>query len=1205
MRSRFYVASLVLITITFPLSAADWPAYRGDVGHSGYTADVLPAGLNLQWTHTSAAPAPAWPEPVRERLMMDFDYAAQPVIAGGVMYVGSSSEHTVRAIEMAGGKTRWTFYTEGPVRFAPQVVEGKVYVASDDGMVYCLAATDGKCLWKVRGGPSDHRIIGNEQMIGHWPLRSGLVVVDGTVYFTAGMWPMDGVWLVALKASDGSVISRTQPNADFTPQGYMAATANNLIFPAGRGPICMTDRNGGSFKGIGAFAWIIAGTNAAVTGQGPDKGNENLPGVASPAFRPRAASVTIWSPDMSKAMGAQRGKTVAAVAPDAVYVGGEADVSAMAVPGLAAKWSAPVKDVVCLIASGNAVVAGSDKNVTVLSAKDGKVLWSAPVDGEARGLAVADGKLIVSTTAGKIYCFGAGGAGQVQKPALREPATGTADPVAGQILKDSKLTAGYCLLIGAGDGSLAVELAYQSKLMIYCAEPDEKKVAAAREKLSAAGLYGTRVAVHHVPAGDLPYGDYFANLVVVQQGGFKPAAVGRVLRPYGGAAYALPAVTGQWIEADPLTRGPLAGGIQKAVRGKLPGATEWNHQYADAGNSASSGDANVKWPLQVLWFGKPGPSRIMNRHLRGTAPVTSNGRMFILGQHSIIAADAYNGRELWTRDLPAVQRRVVDIWGGNMVADDDSVYVTTGDLCLRFDAGTGAIKNTYHIPAAQPVFPLAASRKIELDGGASVQIAAAADGLELTLTAPDTKVTNAQPESLPVRGDAWELFFDMRSAQKRDGLYGSGAFHLIVVPASAEDPKPRVASGPLAKAPAVTATALPGTTLVKIAWNDVIKLTGEKPTDFTFGAILNSSDDGKSVNKRTYKFANTASYRLANARALMIVNGQAIDPVTRHLALDKAGPAEQLIWGYMASQGDTIVGSVVAWNDSPKALAHGWDYASEGDDYTGPMVGQVLGIIGLAKESKYIFGVDKKTGAVKWVYAAADVVPHNGIALAADKVYLIDRVSVPEVAAARSRRGRRPPPPKPTPEAPLKGKIKILSLADGKEKSQVDDGLSDYQQLRLGKGILLAASMTGMTAFGAEGDSLKKLWSVVGNQPMHHCSAFVRAPVITGKWVYDEPFAYDIRSGEKRSTGSEPWKWGAGFGGCGTVSASENMLFYRAGNPGLVDTTSTADFHKFVGVRPGCYVNMVAACGLLLMPEASSGCGCPYNFQTTVALSPK
>ena len=44
---------------------------------------------------------------------------------------------------------------------------------------------------------------------------------------------------------------------------------------------------------------------------------------------------------------------------------------------------------------------GRDSTVT-----SGEQVWSANVDGEARGLAVADGRLLVSTTAGKIYCSG-------------------------------------------------------------------------------------------------------------------------------------------------------------------------------------------------------------------------------------------------------------------------------------------------------------------------------------------------------------------------------------------------------------------------------------------------------------------------------------------------------------------------------------------------------------------------------------------------------------------------------------------------------------------------------------------------------------------------------------------------------------------------------------------------------------------------------
>ncbi len=44
--------------------------------------------------------------------------------------------------------------------------------------------------------------------------------------------------------------------------------------------------------------------------------------------------------------------------------------------------------------------------------------------------------------------------------------------------------------------------------------------------------------------------------------------------------------------------------------------------------------------------------------------------------------------------------------------------------------------------------------------------------------------------------------------------------------------------------------------------------------------------------------------------------------------------------------------------------------------------------------------------------------------------------------------------------------------------------------------------------------------------------------------------------------------------------------------------------HNFGGVRAGCYVNAIAANGLVLMPPGDAGCTCSYNYQTTVALMP-
>lgn len=275
-------------------------------------------------------------------------------------------------------------------------------------------------------------------------------------------------------------------------------------------------------------------------------------------------------------------------------------------------------------------------------------------------------------------------------------------------------------------------------------------------------------------------------------------------------------------------------------------------------------------------------------------------------------------------------------------------------------------------------------------------------------------------------------------------------------------------------------------------------------------------------------------------------------------------------------------------------LARGWDFASEGHDYTGPPVSRVLDIIGLEGEAEQVFALNRGDGRPRWIYTPAGRVPHNAIAVGNGRVYLLDKGPVLAGPPEQPTSHRLPPIPS------RKTVLEVLDLATGKRLWHVAEGLERHDELRLGRGVLLAGNMAGMTAYDA-GDG-RKLWSVEGAQPMHHCRAFLRAPVITGNWVYDEPYAYDLRSGASRKdTAGQPWRWG-GFRGCGTVSAAENMLFFRTGTPGFLDVAAGGGPSTFLGIRPGCYINMIAAGGLLLMPEASSGCACPYNFQTTVTL---
>ena len=136
---KIIVFLVVFLSLVAFSQAADWPAWQNDASRSGFTTDVLPKTMSRRWTwHSTHRPQPAWPRDAR----MSFDRAHHVVIAHDTVYFGSSAECKVYALDADTGNVKWTFFTDGPVRFAPIVWKQSVFVVSDDGYLYCLSATD-------------------------------------------------------------------------------------------------------------------------------------------------------------------------------------------------------------------------------------------------------------------------------------------------------------------------------------------------------------------------------------------------------------------------------------------------------------------------------------------------------------------------------------------------------------------------------------------------------------------------------------------------------------------------------------------------------------------------------------------------------------------------------------------------------------------------------------------------------------------------------------------------------------------------------------------------------------------------------------------------------------------------------------------------------------------------------------------------------
>ncbi len=375
-----------------------------------------------------------------------------------------------------------------------------------------------------------------------------MLIDKGRLYFTAGMWSRDGVFLYCLDPGDGSVIWKndtsgyhfaTLPHstgfAGVAPQGYLALHRGRLYVPTGRGAPAAFDAATGAFQfyenGLGYKPhqpggsrvmawrdWVIFKRRSQHTEESVrNKPRDPAAGAASGLFAIQYDTGKIAWSLTAKNIVAARGKSLilAGQGPvikadidelmtgyakywkDGKNLAHDENIAASGVdytrsrPGRLIPnpawmsplpyrhWQADVGRVFVLLCVGDTILAGGRGTVSAIDFQTGKILWQKPIDGETRGICAVDGRFIVSSTAGKLYCFGAGRADsdrqithRVVKPSVGEDAKHRA----ADILKTSDVRAGYALMLGVGDGQLLTALIEQSDLVVYCLEPVRGKL---------------------------------------------------------------------------------------------------------------------------------------------------------------------------------------------------------------------------------------------------------------------------------------------------------------------------------------------------------------------------------------------------------------------------------------------------------------------------------------------------------------------------------------------------------------------------------------------------------------------------------------------------------------------------------------------------------------------------------------------------------
>lgn len=318
------------------------------------------------------------------------------------------------------------------------------------------------------------------------------------------------------------------------------------------------------------------------------------------------------------------------------------------------------------------------------------------------------------------------------------PANLLPDAVLGQAkrlfeLTDHKEPRGLAIVLGAFDEAKFAEAVSQiSNVDVVVLDASRDRVAAARARLVASGVYGRAISVRHIESSldvglpnrtaDFLLVDPLAGSIANETNGllgqtdlndilFKIQPSGRALLPAEsidlppGAVTTEPA-TYTVAPLDPAAQRDLAAlgysqPVQVLTAAKRSGAADWTHMYGTSDNTAYAGEtlagASSQNDLMVVWAGRPGPRYQSDRGNRKPSPLSSSGRLYLQGLRRVIALDAHNGTILWSLELPEALRFNVPRDCSNWCVDDNHIYLAAKGRCLVIDSATGAIESQFKV----------------------------------------------------------------------------------------------------------------------------------------------------------------------------------------------------------------------------------------------------------------------------------------------------------------------------------------------------------------------------------------------------------------------------------------------------------------------------------------------------------------------------
>ncbi|OAI49976.1 hypothetical protein AYO44_05970 [Planctomycetaceae bacterium SCGC AG-212-F19] len=312
------------------------------------------------------------------------------------------------------------------------------------------------------------------------------------------------------------------------------------------------------------------------------------------------------------------------------------------------------------------------------------------------------------------------------------------------------------------------------------------------------------------------------------------------------------------------------------------------------------------------------------------------------------------------------------------------------------------------------------------------------------------------------------------------------------------------------------------------------------------------------------------------------------------------GPkGEKREWGYVAATRELLIASAVKPGSSRRSQSFQIDSTETYYDFV-PVVC-----------SELLFGLNRKDGEKRWAYEPkSGLIINPTIALGAGAVYFIESTNAQTLKKPTSRANLKELLgsgsslvaldattgkllwSKPGPFEAMQHNV-FLAYAEGKlVVVGTRNSGTDKKTATVFYDVHVFDAQSGARNWFKTQDTTFKIGGDHGEQEQH--------PVVVGNKLYCEPYAYNLHTGEPLD-----WKWpwvGKKRSGCGTLSASASTFFFRNDTCVQFDLASNKLKTVTTETRPGCWINLIPAGGLLLAPEASSGCTCNFSVQTSLAL---